>query len=136
MSKMNEKHITAIAAEEKAKKREDKLNKEAKEKSQAAIKRDGARAERLKDNPDFKWLMSKIVNRGKEITDAQSGRLINIGKLTEFGNNTVNNIVSNQIKEAIIAGEFIGLKSIKTWIETAIKDKERVLQQEEDENEE
>ncbi len=126
MSKMSQEHMKAVAAEEKAIKLQEQREIEEIEKNQAVIKAVGTHAEALKKNPHFKWLMDKIIARGKLIEDAQTAKLLNIQKLTEFGSNAVNNIVSNQIKEAIFAGEYQGLREIRIWVEEAIKNKKRV----------
>lgn len=111
----------------------DKIQAEDKEKQQDDIISEGDRAERLKENSDFMYFLQKLTDKVEEITAVQNMRLVNIRKLTEPGKNTMDSIVANQIKEAVLGGEFLGLRQMSFNIKTAIKNKRAVLEQRKDE---
>lgn len=122
---------------EKQKRDFEKKDTEKKEEQQKEIIQEGDRAERLKENADFLYFMEKLIKRADEITTAQVTRLINIRKLTEVGKNTIDSIVANQLQEAVLGGEFLGLIQMANNVKMAIKNKEQILGQlREEENEE
>lgn len=129
MSDRKDEVIKELKEAENEQEKIDKIQAEDKEKQQDDIISEGDRADRLKKNSDFMYFLQKLTDKVEEITAVQNMRLVNIRKLTEPGKNTMDSIVANQIKEAVLGGEFLGLRQMSFNIKTAIKNKRAVLEQ-------
>lgn len=133
MTERKNRVIDEINAAEKEQDKIDKVAGEDKGKQQREIIAEGERAERLEENTDFMFFMRKLTKRVEDITYSQSMRLLNINKLIESNCGAIDDIIKNQMKEAILGGEFKGLKQMSLNIKTAIQSKKSVLEQRENE---